>query len=358
MIQKALYFMPDISGFTKFVNNTEVEHSIHIISELLEILLDNNPLKLQLVEIEGDALFMYLTTIPTYEALMKQVSIMHEAFHNHTQNYDNMRICNCGSCRTTTNLELKFLVHYGDLNFIKVKHITKPYGRDVIKIHRLLKNKIPFSEYVLFTSSVYELFKHKINKEWGKNSEDYDLIRLDYFYKNLESIKDNIQPTNPSLKEQMDEPVITINKILNTPISRIYSYVSELKYRHLWDKEVKRIEYDSSKVNRVGTEHNCVLNLGSLKFKTITEPSSDHLTYGEKTKEMMFTKEFSFLMEFHKVDETTTKVILNIYIRFSTTGIFMKHTILKSVSKNWHNKLAYLEQISQESTVKKLNRNQ
>lgn len=31
-MQKALYYMPDFSGFTNFVNNTEVEHSIHIIS--------------------------------------------------------------------------------------------------------------------------------------------------------------------------------------------------------------------------------------------------------------------------------------------------------------------------------------
>ncbi len=36
-MKKALYFMADISGFTNFVNTTEVEHSIHIIAELLEI---------------------------------------------------------------------------------------------------------------------------------------------------------------------------------------------------------------------------------------------------------------------------------------------------------------------------------
>ncbi len=40
-MQKALFFIPDISGFTNFVNNTELEHSIHIISELLELLIDS-----------------------------------------------------------------------------------------------------------------------------------------------------------------------------------------------------------------------------------------------------------------------------------------------------------------------------
>ncbi|NCO62400.1 MAG: DUF2652 domain-containing protein [Flavobacteriales bacterium] len=355
MMQKALYFMPDISGFTKFVNNTEVEHSIHIIAELLEILLDNNPLNLQLVEIEGDALFMYLTTIPTYEALMKQVSTMHEAFHNHTQNYDNMRICNCGSCKTTTNLDLKFLVHYGDLNFIKVKHISKPYGRDVIKIHRLLKNKIPHSEYVLFTNSVYKLFENQLNNEWKQASEDYDLVSLDYFYKSLETIKDNLQKLSPLLAGQPNKPVLTIDKTFNANIEIIYSYLTELKYRHLWDKDVKRIEYDSSKVNRVGTEHNCVLNLGSLKFETITEPSSEHLTYGEKTKEMMFTQEFSYIIKLYKVDENITNIVLNIYITFSTIGSFMKNNILKLVAKLWNTKLEDLHEITkiQKSKIQK-----
>ena len=345
-MEKALYFMPDISGFTDFVNNTEVEHSIHIISELLEILLDNNTLDLKLAEVEGDALFMYLTNIPSYTALTQQIKLMHEAFHKHTQNYDNMRICNCGSCRTTTNLKLKFLVHYGDLNFIKVKHITKPYGREVIKIHRLLKNNVPSNEYMLFTNSAYELYKSNVDKDWNKNTEIYDLKNLNYFYRNLETVKVSSKELNPSLEEDIDTPVLTIEKTFNANIQDVFSYISELKYRHLWDKEVKRIEYDASKINRIGTEHNCVLNFGNMKFETITEPSSDDLTYGEKTKEMLFTDAFSYLIKLHKIDQNSTALVLDIYITFSTVGTFMKNTILRKVSKIWKKKLEQLEALS------------
>ena len=150
-MEKALYFMPDISGFTKFVNNTGIEHGIHIIAELLELLIDCTTLDLELVEIEGDALFMFTSKIPNYKQLLEQTTAMLENFHQHTKSYESKRICNCGSCRTTTNLELKFLVHYGELAFIKVKKNIKPYGRDVIKIHSLLKNKVPVNEYILFS---------------------------------------------------------------------------------------------------------------------------------------------------------------------------------------------------------------
>ncbi|MGJ8744886.1 DUF2652 domain-containing protein [Polaribacter sp.] len=345
-MDKALYFMPDISGFTDFVNHTEVEHSIHIISELLEILLDNNTIDLKLVEIEGDALFMYVTNIPSYEALHQQIKLMHEAFHKHTQSYDTMRICNCGSCRTTTNLKLKFLVHYGDLNFIKVKQIVKPYGREVIKIHRLLKNSISSNEYMLFTKAVYELYTGTIDKGWNKDTEIYDLKSLDYFYKNLEKVKVNSTALNPLLEGNIATPILTIEKTFNANIQDVFTYISELKYRHLWDKEVKRIEFDTSKINRIGTEHNCVLNFGNMKFETITEPSSDDLTYGERTKEMLFTDAFSYLIKLHKIDQNTTTIVLNISITFSTVGTFMKNTILKKVSKMWNLKLVQLEKLS------------
>ncbi|MFH7000603.1 DUF2652 domain-containing protein [Flavobacterium bizetiae] len=348
-MQKALYFMPDISGFTKFVNNTEIEHSIHIIAELLEILLDNTTIDLQLVEIEGDALFMFTTKTPNYQQLLRQTTTMLEQFHRHTKGYETKRICNCGSCKTTINLELKFLVHYGELDFIKVKKIIKPYGRDVIKIHRLLKNKVPINEYVLFTNNAYELYKNQMDKTWIKTSETYDLKSLEYFYKNLENVKNSIRikmekHSNENIENSV--PSLTIEKTFNVNIQDLYTYVSDLKYRHLWDKDVKRIDFDSNKINRVGTEHNCVLNLRHLKFETIKVPSSDSLIYGEKTKQMMFTKDFSYLIKLHKTNENTTKVTVNLFLDFTTIGTFIKRNILKMVLKTWNKKLEQLHQVS------------
>lgn len=51
----SLLFIPDISGFTKFVTAVEIDHSQHIIAELLEIIIDSNELGLTISEIEGDA---------------------------------------------------------------------------------------------------------------------------------------------------------------------------------------------------------------------------------------------------------------------------------------------------------------
>jgi len=77
--------MPDISGFTDFVNSTEIEHSRHIISELLEGLIDSDIMNLQLAEIEGDALFMYTLEIPSFEIVIKQSQKMLEEFTRHIE---------------------------------------------------------------------------------------------------------------------------------------------------------------------------------------------------------------------------------------------------------------------------------
>jgi hypothetical protein len=347
---EALYFMPDISGFSKFVNDTEIEHSIHIIAELLELLLDNNTLKLQLVEIEGDALFMFTTKIPTYKELMQHTKTMIEEFHKHTKEYDSKRICSCGSCKTTIDLNLKFVVHYGELKMIKVKNIIKPYGMEVIQIHRLLKNQVPVQEYVLFTESLSALYQGNMIESWIKNTEIYDSRNLNYYYKILDNIKLEVQAAAEREADKNEDfivPNAVINKTFNASIEKIHRYLSELKYRHIWDKEVMKVEFDENEVNRVGTEHNCVLKLGTLKFKTISRPSKDSLIYGETTESIIFLKKFYYLVNLHPQDLNTTEVSLSLYLEYTFLGSFIKQSILKQITKIWRKKLESLYQVTQ-----------
>ncbi len=85
---KSLLFIADISGFTRFVNETEITHSRHIISELLEALIDKNDLGMDVAEIEGDAVLFYkYGEVPTFESLLMQSQEMFLEFHSHLLNY-------------------------------------------------------------------------------------------------------------------------------------------------------------------------------------------------------------------------------------------------------------------------------
>ena len=153
--QPTLLFIPDISGFTKFVHETEISHSEHIIKELLEALIDANEMDLQISEIEGDAVLFYRKgRKPTAAETLAQVQRMYIKFHASLRKYESQRICQCGACISSNDLSLKFIIHYGTISINQVKSRSKLFGKDLIVAHRLMKNDISLKEYVLITDQL------------------------------------------------------------------------------------------------------------------------------------------------------------------------------------------------------------
>ena len=119
--EPTLIFIPDISGYTKFVSTTEIHHSKHILDELLELLMDANEIGMELSEIEGDALLYYRKgKAPTVSEMLGQVQKMYIRFHEYLKKFELHRICSCGACRTAHNLTIKFVAHYGEVAENKV----------------------------------------------------------------------------------------------------------------------------------------------------------------------------------------------------------------------------------------------
>src|SRR5688500_16984597 len=140
MENKGLLFIPDISGFTRFINETEIDHSRLIIQELLEILINANEVGLEISEIEGDAILFYkFGASPNLQELYRQVEKMFCAFHKHLVAYEYRRFCQCTACTSAINLTLKIVTHYGEFAGYNVKNFHKLIGKDITIAHQLLK---------------------------------------------------------------------------------------------------------------------------------------------------------------------------------------------------------------------------
>ncbi len=157
--EDAVILIPDISGFTRYVANSDIEHSQDKIAFLLESVLDNNFLDFEVSEIEGDAILFYkIKPSCSGMEILHQCRLMFTAFH---QKLDELKMsgCKCRSCQGLDTLSLKFVIHYGKVGSIMVKNYCKLFGRDLIIAHRLLKNNINSKEYILFTESFDRQFK-------------------------------------------------------------------------------------------------------------------------------------------------------------------------------------------------------
>ncbi len=291
-MNKALLFIPDISGFTQFVQNTEIEHSQHVISELLEVLINANTQGLQLAEIEGDALFFYKENpIPSQEKLLAQIETMFTAFYSHLKILKKNRICTCNACATAPNLQLKIISHAGELQFIDVKGNRKPFGNAVIEAHRLLKNSIDSDNYVLISNELVagiELpatYKSKLF-DFHQGSDTYDAKEIAYQYSKIEPSKLQLKAfEEPKFISFEKPPNLTFEKNFHVSAEVLLEHITNYKYRHDWAEGVDEFVYNENEVTRLGTEHICVINGKHLNFITVTKKGKpDQIVYGELTE--------------------------------------------------------------------------
>lgn len=272
--------MPDITGFTEFVNETETEHGQHIISELLEIIINSNELKMTVNEIEGDAVLFYkLEDVPTFDKILKQTVSIFTKFHQHLKRYEHDRICDCGACSGVSALSLKIIAHTGELGFTTVNNRKKLYGKDMIVVHKLLKNDINLPEYLLLSSDLLQLLgeNDESNPELTSGVSTYDKVgSIAYHYLSLTSYLDNIKVAPHQAPERVENP--SMQEIwIDSAIEDVHERLTNLKYRTEWNKGLDELKYDSEKVNRRGTIHQCVINDKLIDFETI----KNHFNEGE-----------------------------------------------------------------------------
>ena len=160
--QTGYLVLADISGYTSFVAQTEIEHADMALSFLLETIIEQLSSLLTISKLEGDAVFAYLEESQLQEAksLLGLIDQTYLAFRDKALTLYAGATCPCRACRALPTLDLKFMVHHGDFIVQQVAGIKDLMGTDVNLIHRLLKNRVSESTgwkgYVLFTDPVME----------------------------------------------------------------------------------------------------------------------------------------------------------------------------------------------------------
>ena len=194
-LKNAFLFIPDMSGFTQLVTQSNIQNTKRAVCELLETIIDSDILNLQVGEILGDSVLFYkFGTPPDIAQLEKQTKKTFLAFQKTLKKmeaqYPELEL---------HHLTLKFIVHYGTAATMEVKGISKLLGSDIILAHRILKNNLHEHEYILMTNSYLQtqnnnssdLFTGSEMKEGKVRYNHFGIVR--YKYVQLASLREPIR---------------------------------------------------------------------------------------------------------------------------------------------------------------------
>jgi hypothetical protein len=177
--QTGYLVLADISGYTSYVAQTEIEHADMALSYLLETLVEKLSSLLVICQLEGDAVFAYIEESKLEEAksLLELIDQTYLAFREKALALYAGATCPCRACKALPTLDLKFMVHHGDYVIQQLAGVHQLLGTDVNLIHRLAKNRVTESTgwkgYALFTDRVMERMGHG-KDNFFKQSESYE----------------------------------------------------------------------------------------------------------------------------------------------------------------------------------------
>lgn len=162
MEQRGFIVIADITGYTTYLNDSELEHAQGTLTDLLELLIDHTKSPLIISRLEGDAVISYgfEAGFVSGQTLLEIIERTYVDFRKAIELMVLNNTCQCNACANVAALDLKFFVHFGTFVLQQIGDHDELLGTDVNLIHRLLKNSVTadtgIRAYLLCTDAALE----------------------------------------------------------------------------------------------------------------------------------------------------------------------------------------------------------
>ncbi|WP_299425042.1 DUF2652 domain-containing protein [uncultured Shimia sp.] len=146
-IQTAFFVIADISGYTKFMAETPIEHAKGILEALFGELVPAIRAPLEVSGLQGDAVFAYAfeSDVMTKQFILDFSEQLYCVFARAKEKMLLNTSCPCDACANLDELELKIVVHHGECVIQDTGGRQELAGQDVITAFRLLKNSVKYN---------------------------------------------------------------------------------------------------------------------------------------------------------------------------------------------------------------------
>lgn len=169
--EKLLIVIPDISGYTRFITKSRLAlaHAHFVIEELLDAIMAAGTKHLTPMRIEGDAIVFHSNIDRLDRGTVGETLVgILEAFYQKRAQLKHDTVCRCSICSNIAELDLKIIVHAGDVLRFHMGDFEDATGEAMIEAHHLLKGVSQSHRYILVSDAAFSNVELSNDWKWTK----------------------------------------------------------------------------------------------------------------------------------------------------------------------------------------------
>jgi hypothetical protein len=262
--ESACFAIADISGYTHFVSGVELDHAQDIIADIMDTLVRALRPPFRLAKFEGDAAFVYALADKVDGPLLQDsIEQAYFAFRKRLRSIKQASSCECQACSRMQSLDVKFVVHHGEFIRQKMSGREELAGRDVILVHRLLKNEVGKT----FGPHAYALYSDACVQAMGIDPAAQGLLEhvetiehigeTKCWVSDLEGAWTRETESARSLVPRADAYML-IERDFAAPRQVVWDLVTSPKHHTRWQRSDGLIENNANGRRGAGTQNHCL----------------------------------------------------------------------------------------------------
>ena len=280
----AYFAIADISGYTNFLAKVELDHAQDIIADFMNVVVKGLRPPFRLAKFEGDAAFVYAVAEKVDGSLLQDtIESAYFTFRRRLRDVKQASICECKACVAMSDLDFKFVVHHGEMVKQKMGGREELAGRDVILVHRLLKNtvsdKIGSRAYAVYSGAcIQTMGMDPAAQGLVEHRENIDIIGdVKLWLRNLdEAWKKENERTHVEVTRA--EAYVTWDFDIAASRRRVWEHFTVPGQRQKWWPTDAIVDTSSNKRRGTGTEIHCMHGKDAIIEEVLDWRPSDYFT--------------------------------------------------------------------------------
>lgn len=316
----AYFVIADISGYTKFMSETAIEHAKGILESLFGSMLPAIRSPLTISGLQGDAVFAYAlkNEVMSQQFILDFAEQLYCVFAHAKEKMLINTACPCDACSTVDGLELKIVVYHGECVVQKTGDREELAGQDVITAFRLLKNSVKertgLTAYTLISCAALEAMDlvEYFEKSEFHTEEIEHIGDIEYVVRDMRAAWER-RRTSDRTSVEVGDNLLTEEWVIPLPVSLDVAFTictrPQMRAEWLGANKVELFHTNKGKIEP-GTLYHCYHGEDIFPFEIVDWNPGDYAT-GQYNLPMGLT-----MLETNELVQTDEGTLVK--IRFAT----------------------------------------